>query len=85
MSFDISNLHIADNSPEARAVECVMDAQKVGAKEAVLRILRNAEPAERNYIKEGLGLFKSPEDARILDGAVVLALEDRRRPSKRTT
>ncbi|MDR3691581.1 MAG: hypothetical protein P4L46_19540 [Fimbriimonas sp.] len=83
MSFDIRQLHISDNSPEARAVEHVMLAEHVGAEEAILRILRSAQPAatERNFIKEGKGLFNDPADAKILDEAVAIALEERRRPS----
>jgi len=86
MSFDIPQLHIADNSPEARAVEHVMLAQHVSAEEAVRSILRSAQPAakERNFIKEGRGMFKAPADAKILDEAVAIALEERRRPSTQT-
>ncbi len=86
MSFDIPSMHIADNSPEAEAVERVMLAQHVGAEEAVRRILRSAQtvPQERNFIKEGKGMFNDPDDARVLDEAVAIALEERRRPSSQT-
>ena len=86
MSFDIPLLHIPDNSPEARAVESVMLTQHVSAEEAVRSILRSAQPAamERNFIKEGKGMFKDPEDAKILDEAVAIALDERRRPSTQT-
>ena len=83
MSFDIPQLHISDNSPEAKAIEDVMRSEHLGPKEAVLSILRKAQhaTAERNFIKEGRGMFKDPEDAKILDEAVAIALEERRRPS----
>jgi hypothetical protein len=88
MSFDIPQIHIPDNSPEARAVEYVMSAQHVTAVEAVRSILRGAKPEnirpERNFIKEGRGMFKNPADAKILDEAVALAMEERGRASKQT-
>jgi hypothetical protein len=85
MSFDIPQIHIPDNSPEALAVEHVMNAQHMTAEEAVRSILRSAKPAqERNFIKEGKGLFKNPADAKILDEAVALAMAERRRPSAQT-
>jgi len=86
MSFDIPSMHIPDNSPEAQAVERVMRAQHVSAEEAIRNILRNAqsEPTERNFIKEGRGMFKEPADAQILGEAVAIALEERRRPSTQT-
>lgn len=46
MSFDIP-LHIPDNSPEANAIQLVMDSEKVGAEEAVLSILRRAKAPGR--------------------------------------
>jgi hypothetical protein len=88
MSFDIPQLHIADDSPEAQAVEHVMHAQHLTAEEAVRSILRSARPrqgtTERNFIREGRGMFKDPADAQILDEAVAIALEERRRPSSQT-
>ena len=45
MSYDIPQLHIPDNSPEAQVIETVVNRDQVTPKEAVLRILRNAQPA----------------------------------------
>jgi hypothetical protein len=81
MSFDIPELHIPDNSPEARAVEQVMKAQQIGPVEAVRSILRSAEklnPAERM-----IGLFSSDEDSAIMDGVMDLVEESRRTETTR--
>jgi hypothetical protein len=84
MSFDIPHFHIPDSSPEAQVVEMVMADQKLTAEEAILTILRNAQGTmpERNFIKEGRGMFKDPEDAKLLDEALAISLEERRRPSR---
>jgi hypothetical protein len=83
MSFDIPSMHFPDESPEAQVILQVMRTERLGPSEAVTSILRKARTAapERNYIKEGRGLFRNPEDAKILDEAVAIALEERRRPS----
>jgi|GEM_PF-2452647 len=44
MSFEIPALVIEDGSPEAQAVEQVMREAHISAAEAVVSILRNAQP-----------------------------------------
>ena len=78
-------IDLADNSKEAQALASIARRDHVSPEEAVRSILRNVWPTartERNFIKEGKGMFKDPVDAQILDEAVALALEERRRPSK---
>lgn len=65
MSFDIPKLHIPDNSPEAHAVEQVMQSQHVGPEEAVRHILREAD--NRNPAQRMIGLFSNDEDAALMD------------------
>ena len=82
MSFDIPQMHIPDDSPEAHAVENVMQAERVGPREAVLSILRNSLD-KTNPALAGLGLFSNPEDAAALDAAVALTYQERHQPSQR--
>lgn len=80
-------INIADNSQEAQVLASIVSRDHVSPEEAVrsvLRGIRQAVPTERNFIKEGKGMFKDPADAQILDEAVAIALEERRRPSKQT-
>lgn len=82
MSFVIPELHIPDNSPEARAVERVMRDEQVGPDAAVRRILRSAAdvstPAQRM-----IGLFSSDEDAALIDDVRTLVAEARRTQTSR--
>lgn len=84
MSFDIPPIHIADNSPEAKVMEAMINRDHVSPEEVVLRALRGmalqATPAG-NAILAGRGLFSSPEDVAALDAAVALAYEERHQPS----
>lgn len=52
--------------------------------EAGLRTKKHAAGRSKNAALNGLGLFRSPEDAAALDDAVAIAYEERRRPSQRT-
>ncbi len=61
-------------------------SQHISTNEAVLKLiqagLQQIQAAEgRNYITEGIGLFKNPEDTALLDAAVAIAKAERRRPS----
>ena len=82
MSFDIPQLHILDNSPEAQAVERVMQIEQVGAEEAARYILRNAAD-KRNPAQRMIGLFSSDEDATIMDETIELVADSRRTQTTR--
>jgi len=41
MSFDIPPMHIADNSPEAKAIEAILAHENVSPEEVVRRALRS--------------------------------------------
>ncbi|HEY3783245.1 MAG TPA: hypothetical protein VGL56_19370 [Fimbriimonadaceae bacterium] len=84
MSYDIPQIHIPDNSPEAKAIDFIVTHDHVTPEEAVRTILRRATK-DLNPAQEGRGLFGSPEDAAALDAAVKLAYEERHTPSKRET
>lgn len=66
------------------------NAAHVTTSEAVIRLIRvgllasSRPPAETNAILAGLGLFGSPEDTALLNSAVEIAYEERRRPSSLT-
>ena len=88
VSFDIPQIHIADNSPEARVIEAIMNRDHVSPEEVVRRALRGLalEQSTRpfNAILAGRGFFSSPEDAAAIEAAVSLIYEERRQPSNRT-
>jgi hypothetical protein len=86
MSFDIPQIHIPDNSPEAQVLEAIISREHVSPEQVVLRALREmaGNTPTPNSILAGRGLFGSPEDAAALDAAVDLAYEERRQPPKRT-
>ncbi len=86
MSFDIPQLHIADNSPEAQMIRDVIARDHVTVEEAVLKIIRSARAADspRNFITEGKGIFNAAAEAQILDEAVAIAFEERRRPASQS-
>ncbi len=80
-------INLADNSQEAQVLASIVSRDHVSPEEGVrslLRGIRPPAPTERNFIREGKGMFKDPADAQILDEAVAIALEERRRPSKQT-
>lgn len=82
MSFDIPQLHIPDNSPEAQAVEHIMHTEHVGPAEAVRFILRNAAD-QRNTAQRMIGLFSSDKDAALMDEVMELVAESRRTQTTR--
>ena len=85
MSFDIPQIHIADNSVEAQVIEAIVNRDHITPEEVVRRALRGMATEEpTNAILAGRGLFSSPEDVEALDAAVALAYEERRTPSNRT-
>ena len=47
MSFDILNLHLADNSPEAGVIEGIVSREHVSPEEAVRRALRGVASTTR--------------------------------------
>ncbi|HEY3779849.1 MAG TPA: hypothetical protein VGL56_02105 [Fimbriimonadaceae bacterium] len=81
MSFEIPPIYIPDNSPEAQAVEQVMQAQHIGPEEAVRTILRSAD--KRNPAQRMIGLFSSDEDAAIMDDVMELVEEGRKTQTTR--
>ena len=77
MSFDIPQ-HIESKVQEYAG------AQHISTDEAILRLIQSGlDIAKLTPAQAGLGLFSSTEDSDVLDAAVKLAYEDRRRPSKR--
>lgn len=75
------NLKIADDSVAARNIERFSEMQQLSREEAALRLLEKTEvsqgatPAARRII----GVFNAPENAKIMDEAMELIMEDRRR------
>ena len=82
MSFEIPQMHIPDNSPEAEAVESVMLSEHIGVEDAVRLILRNATD-KRTPAQRMIGLLSSPEDLAIMDDVKELIAESRRTQSTR--
>lgn len=84
MSFDIPQIHIPDDSPEAQVMEAIISRDHVSPEDVVRRALRQMaiQTKSENAILAGRGLFSSPEDVAALDAAVALAYEERRQPSK---
>jgi hypothetical protein len=80
MSFDI---------PIAIEPEIIQYAQAehITEAEAIVRLIQaglsasHREAQDQNAILSGLGLFADPADAAVLDEAVAIAYEERRRPS----
>ena len=74
-------LKIADDSAAARNIERMSEAQQLSREEAALRLLekdevhQGASPAARRII----GIFSSPEDRAIMDEAMELIMEDRKK------
>lgn len=80
MDYDIPQLHIPDNSPEAEMIERVMQAEQVDAAEAVLRIIRSAnqkQAAAKTTSDNIWGI--AGEDADVLDDIVSEAMLERRK------
>ncbi len=77
MSFDISNLHIADGSPEGQVVEAIISRDHVSPEEAVRRALRQLALPGRSPAEQMWGAFSSPEDSAMLDEIVAEAYERR--------
>ena len=86
MAFEF-HIRIPENSEHGQIIQAMAEQQHITPQQAAERLLKEGakshlEPTtKRNFIKEGRGMFKDPEDARILDEAVAIALEERRRPS----
>ncbi len=84
MSFDI---------PMTIEPEIMQYAQleHITADEAVVRLIQvglttsRRGTTDQNAILSGLGLFADPKDAALLDEAVAIAYEERRRPSSLPT
>jgi hypothetical protein len=58
-------------------------ARGLAVDDLVREILITNQPAIPIAIKQGLGLFGSPEDSALLDEVVAMAMENRRHPSNR--
>jgi len=70
MNYDIAQLHITDNSPEAQAIETIVNRDHVSPEEAVRRALRHPALAKPTPAEEMIGAFSSPEDMAIIDEAM---------------
>ncbi len=77
MSFDISNLHIADDSPEGRVLEAIVNRDQITPEEAIRRVLREMDVSAVTPAEQMWGAFSSPEDAAVLDQAMKVASERR--------
>lgn len=73
MGFDISNLHIDDNSPEGQNLRAIMSRDQVSPEEAIRRALRHPGVAKKTPAQELIGLFSSDEDAKLMDEVMELA------------
>jgi hypothetical protein len=79
MSYDIRNLHIAEDSPEGHVISAVMARDHVTPEEAVRSILRRAYPAGREITpaEEMIGALSDPESVALLDEVVAEAYRAR--------
>lgn len=80
MPIDI-RITIADDSPEAKSLEHVMEAESLSPEEAILSLIRRSS-VEANAALSGLGLFGDARDAALLDEAVHSAHVERRQPTR---
>lgn len=80
MSYQIT-LNIAEDSEAGRLIEDVVAREQLSHEEAALKLIlgtdrpRQATPAARRII----GIFNAPEDAKIMDEAMELIMEERER------
>ena len=78
MSFDIPNLHIPDNSPEAKVIEFIISRDTVTPEEAIRTALRQSSLVAETPAQELLGAFSSPEDRACLDEAMSIVKAQRK-------
>lgn len=73
MSFDISNLHIEQDSLEGQNLQAIIARDHVTAEEAVRRALRHPAVARKSPGQELIGLFSGDEDRALMDEVMELA------------